>query len=102
MRPLPWVASNGSGDHSISPDVEVNTLEERRCDQSHSRAFPIVTVEHGIAFAIHHDSMNPDGSYSAVIWMLKGPIKELRSKPVRPSGPELKERRSPRGPVLAA
>jgi hypothetical protein len=43
--------------------------------------------------------MNPDGSYSAVIWLLKGPI-----KPVRPERKErqLKERRAPLAPVLAA
>jgi hypothetical protein len=89
------VASNGTRDHSVSPDVEVTTLAER------DRAVPVITVEHGVAFAIHHDGMNPDGSYSAVIRILKGPIKR-----VQPSGdspdPERKQPRPSFAPVLAA
>jgi hypothetical protein len=92
------VAGDGAREKTVNPDVTVNTLEER--DQT--GVIPVVTIEHGKVFVIHHDSTNPDGSYSAVIWMLKGPI-----KPVRPSDPEreqrqLKERHAPLAPVLAA
>jgi hypothetical protein len=91
MRPLLLL-------HQCAPAIIQSALTSRWTTLAErSRAIPIVTVEHGVAFAIHHDSTNPNGSYSAEVWILKGPI-----NPVRPSDPERKQPRPSFAPVLVA
>jgi hypothetical protein len=66
------VAGNGSRDNTVNPGTPVTTL----ADRDERGEIPLITVEHGLVFVIHHDGTGKDG-YTAEVWLLHGPIKKL-------------------------
>ena len=66
------VAGDGSRDNTVNPGTPVTTLQDR----DNTGEIPLITVEHGLVFVIHHDGTGK-GGYTAEVWLLRGPIKKL-------------------------
>lgn len=66
------VAGDGSREHTVNPGTPVTTLDER----DRTGEIPLITVEHGFVFVVHHDGTGKDG-YTAEVWLLRGPIQKL-------------------------